>query len=85
MEIPEVLIDDTSNNGITPSRPYFKPQKKQKNKSGMRLGQRVSHSKFGDGVILAIEGEGDNARAQINFEYEGIKWLVLGYAKLKLM
>ena len=51
----------------------------------MRLGQRVSHSKFGEGIVLALEGDGDNARAQINFEYEGIKWLVLGYAKLKLM
>ena len=85
MEIPDALIDDTSSNGVALSRPYFKKQIKQKNKSGMRLGQRVSHSRFGEGIVLALEGDGDNARAQINFEYEGIKWLVLGYAKLKLM
>ena len=51
----------------------------------MRLGQRVRHGKFGDGVVLAWEGSGSHARVQVNFETAGTKWLVLAYANLELM
>jgi DNA helicase II / ATP-dependent DNA helicase PcrA len=52
---------------------------------GIRLGQRVRHGKFGDGVILNCEGQGAHARVEVNFETAGTKWLVLGYANLDLM
>ena len=52
---------------------------------GIRLGQRVRHKKFGDGVILNCEGQGAHARVEINFETAGTKWLVLSYANLELM
>ena len=52
---------------------------------GIRLGQRVRHGKFGDGVILNCEGQGAHARVEVNFESAGTKWLVLGYANLDLM
>ncbi|MEX2125933.1 MAG: DNA helicase II [Woeseia sp.] len=52
---------------------------------GLRLGQRVHHGKFGDGVILNCEGQGAHARVQVNFENSGAKWLVLSYANLDLM
>ncbi|MBI5626591.1 MAG: DNA helicase II, partial [Nitrosomonadales bacterium] len=47
-----------------------------------RLGQRVSHQKFGEGVITGIEGSGADARVQVNFKHAGSKWLALEYAKL---
>lgn len=47
------------------------------------LGQRVSHSLFGEGTILNFEGAGAQARVQVNFESEGSKWLMLAYAKLQ--
>ena len=50
-----------------------------------RLGARVRHGKFGDGVVLAWEGSGSHARVQVNFETAGTKWLVLAYANLELM
>ena len=53
--------------------------------AGIRLGQRVRHGKFGDGVILNCEGQGAHARVEINFENGGTKWLVLSYANLELM
>ena len=56
-----------------------------KTENGLRLGQRVRHSRFGEGVILDCEGQGNHARVQVNFEYSGTKWLVLAYAKLELM
>jgi len=52
---------------------------------GVRLGQRVRHGKFGDGVILNCEGQGSHARVEVNFETAGTKWLVLSYANLDLM
>ncbi|CAN5244639.1 UvrD-helicase domain-containing protein [soil metagenome] len=51
--------------------------------SGFRVGQSVRHAKFGEGVILGLEGGGDDARAQVNFGSAGTKWLALGIAKLE--
>jgi len=48
----------------------------------LRLGMRVFHNKFGEGVVLTLEGAGDDARAQINFPRHGVKWLALSVAKL---
>ena len=52
---------------------------------GLKLGQRVRHQKFGDGVVLNLEGQGANARVQVNFERQGTKWLVAGYANLEVV
>ena len=52
---------------------------------GVRLGQRVRHAKFGDGVILNCTGEGAHAQVEVNFESVGTKILVLAYANLDLM
>jgi len=51
--------------------------------TGLSLGQRVMHKRFGEGVVLHLEGCGENARVQVNFEAEGIKWLVATYAGLQ--
>ena len=50
--------------------------------TNLKLGQRVTHPKFGEGVILNMEGDGAQARVQVNFR-EGAKWLVLQYARLE--
>jgi len=49
---------------------------------GLRTGQSVFHGKFGEGVIVTLEGSGDDARAQVNFGRHGLKWLALNIAKL---
>jgi DNA helicase-2/ATP-dependent DNA helicase PcrA len=49
---------------------------------GLRMGQAVFHTKFGEGVIVTLEGSGDDARAQVNFGRHGMKWLQLSIAKL---
>ncbi len=53
------------------------------NDTGFNLGQRVIHAKFGEGVVLNLEGKGSQARVQVNFEHVGSKWLVLAYANLQ--
>ncbi|MBA3589716.1 UvrD-helicase domain-containing protein [Methylibium sp.] len=49
---------------------------------GLRSGQSVFHTKFGEGVIVTLEGVGADARAQVNFGRHGMKWLALSVAKL---
>jgi DNA helicase-2/ATP-dependent DNA helicase PcrA len=49
---------------------------------GFRIGQSVQHPKFGQGVVVNAEGSGADARLQINFGRQGMKWLALEYAKL---
>lgn len=48
-----------------------------------RIGQSVAHTRFGEGVIVNIEGSGQEARVQVNFRREGVKWLALSVAKLQ--
>jgi DNA helicase-2/ATP-dependent DNA helicase PcrA len=50
--------------------------------SGFRVGQNVAHAKFGQGVIVNAEGSGSDARVQVNFGRQGVKWLALSVAKL---
>ncbi len=50
--------------------------------TNLRLSQRVSHTTFGEGVVLNYEGAGPNARVQVKFDNVGTKWLVVSYAKL---
>jgi DNA helicase-2/ATP-dependent DNA helicase PcrA len=48
-----------------------------------KLGQRVHHQKFGEGMVVTFEGQGEHARVQVNFNHAGSKWLVLAYANLE--
>jgi DNA helicase-2/ATP-dependent DNA helicase PcrA len=54
----------------------------QRSEGGLRVGQSVFHGKFGEGVVLTLEGSGTDARAQVNFGRHGAKWLALAIAKL---
>ena len=51
--------------------------------TGFRIGQNVVHPKFGAGVIVDAEGRGSDARVQVNFGREGVKWLAVSVAKLQ--
>ena len=58
------------------------PRKQQEGGHGLRKGMRVFHTKFGEGTVLMLEGQGADAKAQIQFLRHGVKWLALGIAKL---
>jgi DNA helicase-2/ATP-dependent DNA helicase PcrA len=83
-EIPEALIEEVRPR-VQVSRPAtmgrFRPQEPAV--AGVRLGARVRHGKFGDGVILNVEGNGAQARVQVSFERQGTKWLMVQYANLE--
>jgi DNA helicase-2/ATP-dependent DNA helicase PcrA len=93
-EIPAELIEEVRPR-IQVSRPAHVPQRHgpgsraqrfvDEEPGGLRLGQRVRHQKFGDGVVLNLEGHGAHARVQVNFERQGTKWLMMGYANLEVV
>ncbi len=56
---------------------------KKPSPAGFRVGQNVSHPKFGTGVIVDAEGQGNDARVQVNFGKQGVKWLAVAVAKLQ--
>ncbi len=55
------------------------------NVHGLRSGMQVFHAKFGEGKVLSLEGVGADARAQVNFNRHGVKWLALSVAKLQII
>ena len=61
------------------------PVQKAAPEHGISAGKNVFHTKFGEGKVLAVEGTGADARAQVNFPRHGIKWLALSVAKLTLV
>jgi DNA helicase-2/ATP-dependent DNA helicase PcrA len=86
-EIPADLVEEVRARPQV-SRPYTAaagPLGLAQEASGFRLGERVLHPKFGEGVVLNAEGQGSGARVQVNFEDVGAKWLVVAYANLQAM
>jgi DNA helicase-2/ATP-dependent DNA helicase PcrA len=81
--IQEVRIRATINHPITPLNPTKKGS--LETTGTYKLGQRVSHAKFGEGIVLQIEGIGAQERVQINFKAVGVKWLMLAYANLETL
>ena len=87
-ELPKELLDEVR------VKARFQPPTSSRNKiasssaaeaSGMPLGQNVVHAKFGQGVVLAVEGSGAHTRVQVKFSDHGVKWLVLAYANLTIV
>jgi DNA helicase-2/ATP-dependent DNA helicase PcrA len=58
-------------------------KKPSRDVGGFRIGQNVTHPKFGSGVIIDAEGQGTDARVQVNFGGQGVKWLAVAVAKLQ--
>jgi DNA helicase-2/ATP-dependent DNA helicase PcrA len=85
-ELPPELIEEIRPR-LQVSRPLFVKRSStlDETPSSMRMGSRVRHTKFGDGVVLNFEGNGPHARIQVNFEGQGTKWLMLSYANLEVV
>jgi DNA helicase-2/ATP-dependent DNA helicase PcrA len=85
-EIPEGLIEEVRPR-VQVSRPVAvgRFRSEEPDSAGVRLGARVRHGRFGDGVVLNVEGSGAHARVQVNFERQGTKWLMVQYANLQTL
>lgn len=87
-EIPQELVQEVRlTNVVTKPAMAMRPRKAgfdiTVGDTDIKLGQRVVHGKFGEGVVVNYEGEGKQARIQVNFNSEGSKWLMLAYANLQ--
>ncbi|GAB2553139.1 DNA helicase II [Rhodanobacter koreensis] len=85
-EMPAELIDEVRPR-VQVTRPMYAGRSRETSSSleealPVKLGQRVSHPSFGEGVVLSAEGSGAHTRLQVNFEGAGSKWLVAAYANL---
>jgi DNA helicase II / ATP-dependent DNA helicase PcrA len=85
-EMPAELIDEVRPR-VHVTRPMYTGRPRETSSSleealPVKLGQRVSHPSFGEGVVLSAEGSGAHTRLQVNFEGAGSKWLVAAYANL---
>ena len=76
-ELPSELLDN-----LRVAKTTLKPQAKTTYQ--FKLGQNVAHEKFGEGVVLNYEEDGDNSRIQVSFHNHGVKWLLCAYAKLSV-
>jgi len=92
-EVPQALIEEVRPR-VQVSRPVYTGRhaggnpaavryEDPANTSGMRLGQRVRHGRFGEGVVLRLDGQGQGAQVEVNFERLGRKVLMLAYANLE--
>ena len=86
-EIPEHLLQVVRAKPIV-SQTLYSPSAKQPSRetaslNGIHVGQRVMHTKFGEGTVTNLEGHGAHARVEVNFQYAGSKWLVMSYANLQ--
>jgi len=95
-EVPEELTSEVRLSGSAPTKygEVLMSRERPRPSSGssasspspegsLRLGQQVRHAKFGEGVVLNYEGQGEQARVQISFGRGGSKWLMVAYANLQ--
>ena len=86
-EIPSELMQEIRpkanfSRSVMPASPRI-GQDRVKEDTGLSVGQRVNHARFGDGIILNLEGQGPQSRVQVNFEEVGSKWLIASMANLQ--
>ncbi|MFZ9036453.1 MAG: DNA helicase II [Gammaproteobacteria bacterium] len=86
-EIPDDLIQE-----VRPKARFTRPgvqaapsmhRERAEADTGLFIGQRVNHARFGDGIVLNLEGQGPQSRVQVNFEAAGSKWLIASMANLQ--
>jgi len=52
-------------------------------KQQLNIGELVKHSRFGEGIVLSIDGSGSHAQVQVQFTDVGVKRLLLAHAPLE--
>ena len=80
-EIPDEMLENIKSDSNPQS--VFRPTPKKK--YFFKIGQRVKHTKFGEGIIESCEGVRDDLTLKINFDNYGKKKLVLNYANLEFL
>ena len=72
-------------------KPIRKAQSKSSNAAqkaainALSVGSNIEHERFGKGTIVSIEGSGENAKAEVDFQAVGRKKLLLKFALFKIL
>jgi len=69
--------------GPRPERPTGLPKARTLNKETFAAGDRVIHDVFGMGTVLAVQGEGTSAQADVDFGSSGTKRLAIPFAPME--
>jgi DNA helicase-2/ATP-dependent DNA helicase PcrA len=82
---PQSFQRPTSSNTprLVPSSPNRSTSNDSGSKSGFTVGTRVRHAKYGQGLIIRREGDGDDAKLTINFPGFGTKKMIAKFAGLE--
>ena len=82
-EIPQKVVEEIGHK----SKMYFKKSGdhngSQSYKEESIMGKRVVHKKFGEGIVVSVEGRDSNTRVQVSFDEVGTKWLILAISNLE--
>jgi len=84
-EVPIENIEEIRSSAI--SRPLHRGglRKEEKNSNELQPGKQVRHEKFGEGMVVTLEGQGEHTRVQIHFSEVGTKWIIPAYARLEMI
>lgn len=84
-ELPSEVIEEI---GYKPKKFFHSGNQKDSTniyKDNVLIGKRVSHKKFGEGVVVSAEGSEANTRVEVYFNDYGSKWLILAIANLEII
>ena len=84
-EIPDEMIEGIKSETASKSNYHSSISKPSNKKYFFKVGQRVRHVKFGEGIIQRYEGARDDLKLHINFDSYGYKVLVLNYSNLEFL
>ena len=71
-----------------PSTPASTPRytvSSRQETAGVKAGMRIEHRSFGRGIVLSVEGTGENTKARVEFDDGGVKQLLIKYAKFTIL
>ena len=81
-EIPEELVENAAKRVRDPQKESISGPRMTVSGSEINVGDRVRHDKWGIGLVSQVIGQGDRAEADVDFEHEGSKRLLLAWAPL---
>ncbi len=79
----EASAQDAMRDGVSPSANSYPVS--PGGGGALRPGMRIEHERFGLGVVKSVEGNGENAKATVDFRNTGTKQLLLRFARFKVL
>ena len=73
------------NNSTYIKEEYAQPKKTNASTGEFKAGCKVRHKAFGEGMVVSIQGSGENQILTIAFETKGIKKLQIGFAPIEII